>query len=392
MPPSSCRAVLGDDELLVDPGHRVGEDQLEGALGGRERVAEGGHVDAEQLQLGRHVGAGERAGPAEQRVDDDLGHRVAGRHQAVHPAAGGGALADGPDVRVGGAALLVDQHAAALGEVEPGGPGQGVARADAGGEDDDLGRDRLVRPSGASPVTRPSSPSTSVGHRAGVHAAGRAPRRGGAAWRRRRRRPAPAISRGAISTTWVSRPSWASALAASRPSSPPPTTAPTRAPPRRRPGSPRGPRWCGRRSSRRRSWPGSAARRARPRWRAPARRRAAPRRRRARPCARSGSIAVDLGAERRSRTRGSSYAPVGQAARAPRRRPRRTTSARPGRTPARGSSPTHHDVVGLGQAALDRGLDEPVADHAVADDDEGLAAGGPSRCGSFRVGGGASGW
>ena len=34
------------------------------------------------------------------------------------------------------------------------------------------------------------------------------------------------ISRGAISTTWVSRPSWTSALAASRPSSPPPMTTP----------------------------------------------------------------------------------------------------------------------------------------------------------------------
>ena len=34
------------------------------------------------------------------------------------------------------------------------------------------------------------------------------------------------ISRGAISTTWVSRPSWTSALAASRPSSPPPITTP----------------------------------------------------------------------------------------------------------------------------------------------------------------------
>ncbi len=35
--------------------------------------------------------------------------------------------------------------------------------------------------------------------------------------------------------------------------------------------------------------------------------------------------------------------------------------------------PDDHDVVGLGEAALDRGLDEAVADHAVADDDELLA-------------------
>ena len=80
----------------------------------------------------------ERARPAEQRVHDDLGHRVAGRDEAVHPAAGRRALADRADVRVGGAALLVDEDAAALGDVQPGVAGQLVARADAGGEHDDL--------------------------------------------------------------------------------------------------------------------------------------------------------------------------------------------------------------------------------------------------------------
>ena len=86
------------------------------------------HVDAEQLELGGHVGAGERTRAVEQRVDDDLGHRVAGRDQAVHPPARRRALADREDVRVGGAALLVDQHAAALGDLEPGRPGPAASR------------------------------------------------------------------------------------------------------------------------------------------------------------------------------------------------------------------------------------------------------------------------
>ncbi len=131
--------VLLDDELLVDAGHRVSEDQLQAVVARAEGVAEGGDVDAEQLELGGHVGAGEGTGrAAEEGVDDDLGHRVAGRDQAVHPAARRGALADRPDVLVRAAALLVDQHAAALGDVEAGLAGDRVAGADAGGEDDQV--------------------------------------------------------------------------------------------------------------------------------------------------------------------------------------------------------------------------------------------------------------
>ncbi len=199
-------AVLGDDQLLVDPGDRVGEDQLEGALGGREGVAEAGHVDAHQLQLGGHVGAEERARPAEQRVDDDLGHRVAGGDQAVHPPGGGRALADRPHVRVGAAALLVDQDAAALGDGRARRPGP--ARRGAGCRRrrpppaPGSGRRRAAR----GRVTRPaSSPSTSV-----VAAPVCTDRPSPSTWRRRVAPPASstctAISRGAISTTWVSRP------------------------------------------------------------------------------------------------------------------------------------------------------------------------------------------
>ena len=145
MPPRRRkRAVLrlGHDELLVDARDGVGVDELQRVGRGREGVAEAGHVDAEQLELGGHVGAGEGAGALAQGVDDDLGHRVARGHQAVHPPARGGALADGEDVRVGGAALLVDEHAAALGEVEAALAGDRVPGPDAGGEHHDLGVDR----------------------------------------------------------------------------------------------------------------------------------------------------------------------------------------------------------------------------------------------------------
>src|SRR5207244_1113453 len=136
-PITDCSGVLcvyfSDDQLLVDAGDRVGVHELEGALGGGERVTERGDVDAEQLQLGGHVGAEELAGALEQCVDGDLGHRVAGGDQAVHPAAGSCALADRVDRGVAGAHLRVDQDAAALGDVDPGVAGELVTGPDAGG-------------------------------------------------------------------------------------------------------------------------------------------------------------------------------------------------------------------------------------------------------------------
>ena len=166
---------------------------------------------------------------AEQRVDDDLGHRVAGRDQAVHPAAGRRALADRPDVRVGGAAALVDQDAAALGQRR--GRPRGPARRGAGcRRRRPPGRRRAARrPRRASPVTR-SSPSDPLGRRAGVHGQPELLDVPGAASRRRRRRPAPASAAAPSRRRGCRGPAARSALAASRPSSPPPITAPVRAP------------------------------------------------------------------------------------------------------------------------------------------------------------------
>ena len=116
-------------------------------------------------------------GTVEQRVDDDLGHRVAGSDQAVHLAAGRRALADGEDVR-----RRTVRHCSSTrtpprsATLEAALAGQGVARPDAGGEDDDLGVDGLGRvpssvPAGRSrsPVT-PSPPVDLLGHHAGVDA------------------------------------------------------------------------------------------------------------------------------------------------------------------------------------------------------------------------------
>ncbi len=104
-----------------------------------ERVAEAGDVHAEQLELGAQVGAGEGGLAAEQAVDDDLGHRVARRHEAEGAPADARDLADRPDGRVRGAARVVDHDAAALADRQARVAGEGVPRADAGGEDDDVG-------------------------------------------------------------------------------------------------------------------------------------------------------------------------------------------------------------------------------------------------------------
>ena len=103
-----------------------------------EAVAEAGHVHAHQLELGGHVRALEGALLAEQVGGGDLGHLVAGRHQAVNHAAVKGDFADGVDVGVGGAQLVVHDDAAALADRQPAGAGQVVARLDAGRDDDHL--------------------------------------------------------------------------------------------------------------------------------------------------------------------------------------------------------------------------------------------------------------
>lgn len=109
------------------------------------RVAEGRHVDAEQLQLGGEVGAGERQllGLLVRGDGGGGGLRllVTGGDQAVHPAVGGErALADREDMRVvDRTALLVDRDAAALADRQARLAGQLVAGADTGAEHHQVG-------------------------------------------------------------------------------------------------------------------------------------------------------------------------------------------------------------------------------------------------------------
>src|SRR5699024_8387980 len=84
------------------------------------------------------VAAGEGAGPAEDLVDGHLGHRVAGADEAPDAVLDAGHLTDGVDVRVRGAAAVVDDHPAPLANRQAGVAGEFVARPDAGGEDDDV--------------------------------------------------------------------------------------------------------------------------------------------------------------------------------------------------------------------------------------------------------------
>ena len=89
-----------------------------------------------------------------------------------------------------------------------------------------------------------------------------------------------------------------------------------------------------------------------------------------------------------SSTRGSSYAPSGSRESASAPTSKKEVSADPVVRRARLLA-DDDDVVGLGEAALDGGLHEAVADHAVADDDEAAAVLGaharvPSRVGTVR--------
>ena len=110
--------VVGDDDLLVDAAGGVGVDDLERVLGAGEGVAEAGDVDAGELELGGGVEAGEGRVAAVQAVGDDLGHRVGGGHEAQAHAAEVGDLADRPDAGDLRGAVVGDDDAAALAELE----------------------------------------------------------------------------------------------------------------------------------------------------------------------------------------------------------------------------------------------------------------------------------
>ena len=183
------------------------------------RVAEAGHVDTEQLELGRHVGLAELGRAAEQPVGDDLGAGVAGPHQAVAAAVDRGHLADRVDVGIAGGAGRVGEHAAALGESAAGrrGPARRAAahrrrrpprrRRSAGAVAEQCTRTRVV----AEPFDRVGADAEMhLDAQLADHPVSSAPPASSSCWpsaRRRARRRA------------ACKPNWRNAFAASRPSS-----------------------------------------------------------------------------------------------------------------------------------------------------------------------------
>ena len=133
-------AVGAHHDLLVDLLQLVGV--AEAAAAGRLAlgVADAGHIHAHQLEFGAHVGAGEACvALAGQVAGGHAGHRVARGDQAEGLVPPGCAFADGVDVAVAGAAVVVHRDAAAGAHRQGVLAGELVPRADAGGEHDHVG-------------------------------------------------------------------------------------------------------------------------------------------------------------------------------------------------------------------------------------------------------------
>ena len=130
------RALGVEQELLVDPSERVLVGQGPGAVGFGQDIAEAGDVHAHQLELGGRVEAGEHTVGAGQVRGDNVGHLVAGGHQAMDRAPMQGDLADRQDVRVAGPQDVIDDDAPPRADLQPAGAGQLVAGADPSRDDD----------------------------------------------------------------------------------------------------------------------------------------------------------------------------------------------------------------------------------------------------------------
>ncbi len=123
------------DDALVDAHPLVNVRVGARAAGPAVGVPDAADVDAEEFQLGAHVGTVEGciAVPG-QDARCDLGHFVAGCHQAEDPPVVERAFADGEDVRVRCPAGFVDSDATALARGQSTVVGQFVARTDTGRE------------------------------------------------------------------------------------------------------------------------------------------------------------------------------------------------------------------------------------------------------------------
>ncbi len=136
--PEQGFVVLADDKTFVDFFAFVQINIAAGVRGAAMRIANTAHVHAQQLQLGAHVCAGEGVFAAEDMVNGDLRHFVPWCNQTVYAVVPAGAFADGVDIRIGGLAGVVNHDPAALRHGQSALSGQLVARANAGGEDDEV--------------------------------------------------------------------------------------------------------------------------------------------------------------------------------------------------------------------------------------------------------------
>ena len=130
--------IFADNEPFVDLFTFVEIDIATRARRAPVGVADTANVNAEQLQLGAEVGAGEQIVVAEDMVNGNLRHFVAWGDKTVYAVIPAGAFADSVDIRVGGLAAIVDHDAAALGDGETALGSQLVARTDTGREDDEI--------------------------------------------------------------------------------------------------------------------------------------------------------------------------------------------------------------------------------------------------------------
>src|SRR5690606_27706323 len=97
-------------------------------------VANGTHIHTQQLELGAHVGAVKCLFFRGQLARSCFRHTVAGGDKAVDEIAKVGALANGVNVGVAGAAVVINHNSAARSNFQPRRPGVLVIRAHTGSE------------------------------------------------------------------------------------------------------------------------------------------------------------------------------------------------------------------------------------------------------------------
>ncbi len=138
-------AIGRHHQATVAGGGFVNEAITDGAGQRTVRITDGADIHAQQLEFGGHVGAEEGVSIlfAQLRCHA-TGHLITGRDQAEHAAVPGCAFADCIDIGVAGTAVLVDGDATARAKRQFTLTGQGVLRANTGGEHDQVGFQKLV--------------------------------------------------------------------------------------------------------------------------------------------------------------------------------------------------------------------------------------------------------